>query len=81
MVFGEIVRYIHLLFKNGERLFVTIAFKITGYNDFKQLYESAGAIVFRARREIDALPVIIKVINKDYPGSTERTRFFKEFSF
>lgn len=55
--------------------------KIPGYliPDPGALYESDTSVVYRAIREGDNLPVIIKMLNKEYPSIGEINRFSHEF--
>jgi serine/threonine protein kinase len=41
--------------------------QLTNYRLEQELYASAASVVFRARRESDGLPVIIKRLRDEYP--------------
>lgn len=51
---------------------------IPGYETCLKIYESASSSVFRATRSVDGLPVILKVLNEDYPTSDEIVRYTQE---
>ena len=53
--------------------------KITGCQILTQIYESANSLVYRAIRERDRQPVIIKVLKEDYPTPAELTRYKQEY--
>lgn len=53
--------------------------QISGYALVEKLHESTGSMVYRARREIDGAPVILKVLNKAMPGAEVIARFEREF--
>ena len=42
--------------------------KIPGFQDFEKLYESLGTLVYRAVRQTNKQPVVIKVINSKQPS-------------
>jgi len=52
---------------------------LTGYQIGAQIYESANSLVYRAIRESDAVPVILKVLKQDYPTPAELTRYRQEY--
>jgi diguanylate cyclase (GGDEF)-like protein len=52
---------------------------IPGYRILAKIYESAGSLVFRARREDDELPVILKVLKERYPTPQEIIRYRQEY--
>ena len=49
---------------------------ISGYQIYEHLYESANSLVYRAHRQTDQSPVILKVLKEAYP-SPERIAWFK----
>ena len=53
---------------------------IPGYETCLKIYESASSSVFRATRSQDGLPVILKVLNEDYPTSDEIVRYTQEYT-
>ncbi|TWI73998.1 PAS domain S-box-containing protein [Desulfobotulus alkaliphilus] len=52
---------------------------ISGYQIRELLFQSARSVIFRATREADALPVILKCLNRDYPSPDEIARFRREY--
>ncbi|MDM8540104.1 serine/threonine-protein kinase PknK [Desulfococcaceae bacterium HSG9] len=53
--------------------------KIPGYTIQSQIYESACSLVYRARRDKDDLPVILKLLKEDYPTPEEIIRYRQEY--
>ncbi len=49
---------------------------IDGYNNIFQIYQSVNTRIFRGIRQVDGLPVILKLLKSDYP-SVEETAYFK----
>jgi len=54
-------------------------FLLPGYRVLTKLYESANSLVYRALREQDNQPVILKVLKQDYPTPGELTRYRQEY--
>ena len=54
-------------------------YPLSGYRVLTQLYESANSLVYRALREQDNQPVILKVLKQDYPTPGELTRYRQEY--
>ncbi|MEC4983866.1 MAG: AAA family ATPase, partial [Oscillatoria sp. PMC 1076.18] len=54
--------------------------KLSGYKIFSKISESRNSIVYRGERERDRLPVILKVLNRDYPIPQELTRYNTEYN-
>ena len=54
-------------------------FFIPGYRELSPIYESASSRIFRARREADSLPVILKWLREDCPSAQERVRYLQEW--
>jgi predicted ATPase/signal transduction histidine kinase/tRNA A-37 threonylcarbamoyl transferase component Bud32 len=52
---------------------------IAGYQHFILLYESSNSLVYRALREEDQRPVILKILKQDYPTPQELTRYRQEY--
>src|SRR5580700_474086 len=52
---------------------------IAGFQLGSQLYESENSLVFRASREIDGLPVVIKILKNSYPTLAELAHYRQEF--
>ncbi|MGK5095334.1 AAA family ATPase [Deltaproteobacteria bacterium TL4] len=53
--------------------------KIQGFQITEQLHESDHSLVFRGIRESDRLPVILRVLKRDYPTPEEISRFKKAY--
>ncbi|RKZ90551.1 MAG: serine/threonine-protein kinase PknK, partial [Candidatus Parabeggiatoa sp. nov. 1] len=52
---------------------------IQNYQILAQIYESANSLVYRALREEDNQPVILKLLKQDYPTPEELTRYRQEY--
>ena len=52
---------------------------IPGYNINEQIYVGTNSCVFRATRESDKLPVVLKFLNSEYPTANQINRFHHEF--
>ncbi len=52
---------------------------IPGYQPPSKIHESTNSRVYRSRREKDGLPVILKVLKKDYPTPEEISRYKLEY--
>ncbi|HIK40043.1 serine/threonine-protein kinase PknK, partial [Thermoleptolyngbya sp. M55_K2018_002] len=48
---------------------------IAGYEGLTPLHTSSRSVVYRARRESDGVPVILKITQSDYPSLEELARF------
>ncbi|GAK61301.1 ATP-binding region ATPase domain protein [Candidatus Vecturithrix granuli] len=53
--------------------------EIAGYSIVQHVYESARTLIYRARRESDDCPVILKVLKIDYPTPAELARYRQEY--
>ncbi|MEG5014794.1 MULTISPECIES: AAA family ATPase [unclassified Microcoleus] len=53
---------------------------IAGYRLIEQLYSGSKTLVYRAFREIDLLPVVIKLFNRDYPSFSELLQFRNQYT-
>ncbi|MEG4250848.1 protein kinase domain-containing protein, partial [Microcoleus sp. Pol10D4] len=53
---------------------------IAGYRLIEQLYSGSKTLVYRAIREIDRLPVVIKLLNRDYPSFSELLQFRNQYT-
>jgi len=51
----------------------------TGYKNLNQIFQSTAFLVYRAIREQDNRPVILKVLTGDYPSRRQITRFKHEY--
>ena len=52
---------------------------ITGYSQLEEIYQSSNSIVYRAIRNNDQLPVVLKIMNKEFPSIDELTRYRQEY--
>ncbi len=52
---------------------------IPGYEILEQIYHSQNSLVYRARRQVDHQPVIIKLLAPDYPTPAALTRYQQEY--
>ncbi len=52
---------------------------VSGHEIVEKLYESQNSTVYRARRQSDAQPVILKVLGSEYPTPEQLARFRREF--
>ncbi|MBF0552731.1 MAG: serine/threonine-protein kinase PknK, partial [Deltaproteobacteria bacterium] len=50
-----------------------------GYQITETLYESHNSVVFGGRRTTDNLPVVLKLLKRDYPTAAELERFRREY--
>ncbi|AOY82689.1 trifunctional serine/threonine-protein kinase/ATP-binding protein/sensor histidine kinase [Moorena producens JHB] len=53
---------------------------LTGYQITETLYRSSRTLVYRGLRESDQIPVVIKLLNTDYPSFGELVRFRNQFT-
>ncbi|MEP6518260.1 trifunctional serine/threonine-protein kinase/ATP-binding protein/sensor histidine kinase [Microcoleus vaginatus] len=54
--------------------------RISGYHLVEQLYCGSRTLVYRAIRETDQLPVVIKLLNRDYPSFSELLQFRNQYT-
>ncbi|MBD1826950.1 trifunctional serine/threonine-protein kinase/ATP-binding protein/sensor histidine kinase [Microcoleus vaginatus GB1-A2] len=54
--------------------------RISGYHLVEQLYCGSRTLVYRAIRETDHLPVVIKLLNRDYPSFSELLQFRNQYT-
>ncbi len=52
---------------------------IPNYQIIKQIYDSAHSLLYRALRNKDNQPVILKMLKEDYPSPEELTRYHQEY--
>ena len=52
---------------------------IENYTNIEEIYNSDNSQVYRATREKDQQPVILKILKQDYPTSEELTRYRQEY--
>lgn len=53
--------------------------KLTGYTFSEKIYESQESIVYRGVRKEDSLPVIIKILNQEFPSEELLFSFKREY--
>ncbi|MEG3898091.1 MULTISPECIES: AAA family ATPase [unclassified Microcoleus] len=53
---------------------------IPGYRLTEQLYSGSRTLVYRAIREIDQYPVVIKLLKRDYPNFSELLQFCNQYA-
>ncbi|MEG4813720.1 AAA family ATPase [Microcoleus sp. K5-D4] len=53
---------------------------IAGYRLIEQLYSGSKTLVYRAIRETDQIPVVIKLLNRDYPSFSELLQFRNQYT-
>ena len=54
---------------------------ISGYQISEKLYEGRTSRFYRAQRDADNLPVILKVLTSPHPSAEERERFTQDYTF
>src|SRR5262249_31752955 len=54
-------------------------FVVRGYETTSQLHESEQSLIFRATREADGLPVVLKVLKDVQPPPERIARFKREY--
>ncbi|MDZ7950853.1 AAA family ATPase [Nostoc sp. DedQUE09] len=54
--------------------------RIAGYQIIEQLYSGSRTQVYRAVRECDRLPVVIKLLKREYPTFTELVQFRNQYA-
>ena len=54
--------------------------RISGYHLLEELYCGSRTLVYRAIREIDQIPVVIKLLNRDYPSFSELLQFRNQYT-
>ena len=52
---------------------------IPGYQITARLYESKNSLIYRARRQSDHQPVVLKLLNEEYPTPERLARFRREY--
>lgn len=52
---------------------------LPGYRILSKIYESSSSIVYRATRDEDGFPVILKVLRETYPSPEEIIRYRQEY--
>ena len=59
---------------------VTALVTIPGYQVNEQLYNGSRTLVYRAYRETDSLPVVIKLLKNPYPSFSELVQFRNQYT-
>ncbi|AKG24198.1 trifunctional serine/threonine-protein kinase/ATP-binding protein/sensor histidine kinase [Calothrix sp. 336/3] len=59
---------------------ITTQVNIPGYQVSEQLYDGSRTQVYRCIREIDSLPVVIKVLKNSYPSFNELLQFRNQYT-
>ncbi|MEG4581751.1 AAA family ATPase [Microcoleus sp. MON1_C5] len=54
--------------------------RVLGYHLVEQLYSGSRTLVYRAIRETDEIPVVIKLLNRDYPSFSELLQFRNQYT-
>ncbi|MEC4816653.1 MAG: AAA family ATPase [Scytonema sp. PMC 1069.18] len=54
--------------------------KILGYRISERLYAGSRTLVYRAIREVDQLPVVIKILKQEYPTFNELLQFRNQYT-
>lgn len=54
--------------------------KILGYRISERLYAGSRTLVYRAIREVDRLPVVIKILKQEYPTFNELLQFRNQYT-
>ena len=52
---------------------------LPGYQILAKIYESDKTVVYRGRQQTTNLPVVLKVLEDDYPSVEDRNRYHREF--
>jgi predicted ATPase/signal transduction histidine kinase/tRNA A-37 threonylcarbamoyl transferase component Bud32 len=53
---------------------------IAGYHLLEQLYSGSRTLVYRAIRQVDGQPVVIKLLQKEYPSFNELLQFRNQYT-
>ena len=52
---------------------------ISGYHIIEQIHQSSQTVIYKAVREKDRKPVVIKLMRKEYPTSEEIAQFSNQY--
>ncbi|MBN2739027.1 MAG: AAA family ATPase [Spirochaetales bacterium] len=52
---------------------------LKGYKTDNEIYRSANSVVFRGYRISDEVPVVLKLLNKEFPSDEEMSYFMREY--
>ena len=71
----------NLIFLNQNSIKIGgyIMIHLAGYKIKEEVYKSDNSIVLRGDREFDNCPVIIKLLNREYPTTKEISSFIREY--
>jgi len=53
--------------------------RFTGYKITEEIFKGKNSMILRGTRDSDNYPVIIKLLNREYPSNTELSNFIREF--
>lgn len=53
---------------------------VPGYAISEELYNGSRTLVYRAVREVDCLPVVIKLLKNHYPSFSELVQFRNQYT-
>ncbi|MEN2774942.1 AAA family ATPase [Acetivibrio clariflavus] len=53
--------------------------QFSGYKVTEEIYNSENSKIFRATRDSDNIPVVIKLLNREYPSTKELSAFIREY--
>ncbi len=53
--------------------------KISGYHGEEIIHEGKNSIIIRATRDFDQLPIVLKVLNREFPSSEDIAKFYMEY--
>ncbi|MBG1268426.1 trifunctional serine/threonine-protein kinase/ATP-binding protein/sensor histidine kinase [Nostoc sp. WHI] len=59
---------------------ISTVISIPGYQVSEELYNGSRTLVYRAVREIDSLPVVIKLLKNPYPSFSELVQFRNQYT-
>ena len=51
----------------------------TGYKIIEEIYKGENSTILRGTRDSDGCPVVIKLLNREYPSAKELSNFIREF--
>src|SRR4028118_693791 len=52
---------------------------VSGYTISEQVHVGAASLVYRATRNSDGKPVVLKLLNNDYPSPAELVKFRRQY--
>ncbi|MBV9792215.1 MAG: serine/threonine-protein kinase PknK, partial [Chloroflexi bacterium] len=52
---------------------------VSGYTIFEQVHVGVASLVYRATRNSDGKPVVLKLLNNDYPSPAELVKFRRQY--